>query len=79
MSASRAFFRRLAIERKRDPSQDARNDAAAAAVRRRVAEQLSEMPLFQRLSGSRIDCPALSPARNTERVSGAGSISQVDL
>lgn len=78
MSGSRACFRRRAVERQRDPSQDARNEAATAAIRQHVAEQLLEMPLVQRTSGSRIDCPALSPARNTERGSGAGSISQLD-
>lgn len=49
MSSGREYFRRRAIERRRDPSQDARNAAASAALQERVAQQLAQSPLIQRL------------------------------
>jgi hypothetical protein len=50
VSTSRAIFRRRAIERRRDPSQDARSAEAAAALQARVAQQLAQSPLIQRLT-----------------------------
>lgn len=49
MSTSRAFFRRRAIERLRDPGQAARNEAAAADMRARVAQQMAELPAVRQL------------------------------
>lgn len=50
MSAGRAYFRRQAIERRRDPSQDARNQEAAQTLHERVAEQLAQSALLRQLS-----------------------------
>ncbi|RTL40577.1 MAG: hypothetical protein EKK53_15425 [Burkholderiales bacterium] len=50
MTVARSYFRRRAIERRRDPSQDARNDAAAAAMRARVEQQLAQLSLIQKLA-----------------------------
>ena len=49
---SRAYFRRLAIERRRDPSQDERNAAASEAMQAKVAAQLAQSPLIQRLTAA---------------------------
>jgi len=50
MKGDRSFFRRRAIERRRDPSQDARSADAAATLQAKVAQQLAQSPLIQRLS-----------------------------
>lgn len=49
-AADRAHYRRRAIQRRRDPGQDAKNEAAAAAVAQRVAALLAAEPLLQRLN-----------------------------
>jgi hypothetical protein len=52
MNAHRAYFRRLAIQRRRPVDQDAKNEAAALAVRERVTAALATYPLLQRLSAA---------------------------
>lgn len=50
--STRAQFRRLAIQRRRSPDQDAKNSAAAKVVTDRVSAALAESSLLQRLSGA---------------------------
>lgn len=52
MSIARALQRRRAIQRRRPPDQDAKNEAAARAMAQRVEAALAGMALLQRLNAA---------------------------
>ena len=49
---SRDYYRTRAIQRQRDPEQDAKNAAAVEAVRQRVNARLASVPQLQQLNAA---------------------------
>jgi hypothetical protein len=47
-----AYYRKRALERRKKPGQDEANEAAAEAIRQRVAEQLAGMPQIQAMNAA---------------------------
>lgn len=47
-----AYYRKRALARRKKPGQDAENDAAAEAIRKRVSAQLAGMPQIQALNAA---------------------------